>query len=65
MGTECHKYPLKPSFDVSPVDMQSLMIKQATVTDEESIEESVAEVPHKINIVLNWFEGLKEGIPTD
>lgn len=53
------------SFDISPVDKRFLMIKPAAVTDEESIEESVAEVPRIIIIVTNWLEELKEMVLVD
>jgi len=53
------------NFDISPVDKRFLMIKPAAVTPEESIEESVAELPRKIIIVTNWFEELKEKVLVD
>jgi hypothetical protein len=31
--------------------------------DESTTEESEAEVLHKINMVLNWFEELKQRVP--
>jgi hypothetical protein len=37
------------------------MIKASTMTDEGSTAEGVA----KTNIILNWFEELKERVPVD
>jgi hypothetical protein len=37
------------------------MIKQAETTKDNSIQRK----PRKINIVLNWFEELKEKVPVD
>ncbi|MFX1265343.1 MAG: protein kinase, partial [Promethearchaeota archaeon] len=53
-------------FDISHDGQRFLMIKPLETTDDESTEEFIAEMPRKINIVLNWFEELKErvlGIP--
>jgi len=42
------------------------MIKEPETTDEESpTEEYTSTGPSRINIVLNWFEELKERVPID
>jgi serine/threonine protein kinase len=48
-------------WDVHPDGKRFLMIKQPERTKEE-IE---AEFPRKINIILNWFEELKEKVPVE
>ena len=53
-------YEITP-WDISPDGNRFLMIKPPQATDGES----AAETPRKINIVLNWFEELKERVPTD
>ncbi len=53
------------SFDISPVDKRFLMKKPAAVTGEEFSETSAVEIPHKIIIVTNWFEELKERVSVD
>ena len=49
------------SWDISPDGKQFLMLKPAASREEAS----VAEGPRKINIVLNWFEELKDRVPMD
>jgi serine/threonine protein kinase len=49
------------SWDIDPNGNRFLMIRSAQNTDEES----AAEKPHKINIVLNWFEELKNRVPVN
>ena len=48
-------------WDMSPDGKRFLMIKQAASTDETA----TTQVPRKINVVLNWFEELKERVPVD
>jgi len=43
--------------DISPDGKRFLMIK------ETASGESAAESPRKINVVLNWFEELKQRVP--
>jgi len=51
------------SWDVHPDGNRFLMIKP---TIDESVEDvSAAEIPRKINIVLNWLEEIKERVPVD
>ena len=50
-----------PAWDISPDGKRFLMIKQPVSTDAAT----AAEEPRRINIVLNWFEELKERVPTD
>jgi hypothetical protein len=52
-------------WDIHPADRRFLMIKTHAVTDKEASEESTPEIPRKINIVVNWFEELKERVPVD
>ena len=47
------------NWDISHDGKRFLMIKP----DESTDEEFATEVPRKINIVLNWFEELKERVP--
>jgi hypothetical protein len=47
------------SWDIDPKGNRFLMIKLGQATGEES----PAEIPHKINIVVNWFEELKDKVP--
>ena len=57
---------LPGTYDISPDGRRFLMLKEAAMTDDESqAEESTFEIPRKFNIVLNWFEELKERVPTD
>jgi len=44
------------TWDISPDGNRFLMMKET---------ESAAEIPRKINVVLNWFEELKKRVPTD
>ena len=62
--------PLQFTFtpwDIHPDSDRFLMIKTAAVTAAESTtEESAAAAPkQKINIVVNWFEELKERVPVE
>jgi serine/threonine-protein kinase len=43
------------AWDISPDGKRFLMIKEAASTSKEA--------PRKINIVLNWFEELKQRVP--
>jgi serine/threonine protein kinase len=49
------------NWDISPDGKRFLMIKQLTAAGSESTSAG----PSKINIVLNWFEELKERVPTE
>jgi len=54
------------SYDVDPDGKRFLMLKEAATADDESqAEEFTFEAPRKINIVLNWFEEIKEKVPVD
>jgi hypothetical protein len=53
-------FPNTP-WDVHPDGKRFLMLKPAGLTDEES----EAGIPRKINIVVNWFEELKERLPAE
>jgi serine/threonine protein kinase len=53
--------PMVGNWDINPDGKRFLMIKPPTVAGTGST--SVG--PRKINIVLNWFEELKERVPTD
>jgi serine/threonine-protein kinase len=46
------------SWDISPDGKRFLMMKEAAATTSE------AGGPREINIVLNWFEELKQRVPT-
>jgi len=46
-------------WDISPDGKRFLMLKPTSAADDES----TAETLRKINIVLNWFEELKERVP--
>ena len=48
-------------WDIHPDGKRFLMIKQLQTTNEES----EAGIPRKINVVLNWFEELKQRVPVD
>jgi hypothetical protein len=48
-------------WDVSPDGKRFLMIKEPETTDEESAPGWL----RKINIVLNWFEELKQQVPVE
>ena len=49
------------NWDINPDGKRFLMIKPPTVEGSES----ASEIPRKINVVLNWFEELKEKVPVD
>jgi Tol biopolymer transport system component len=49
------------TLDVHPDGDRFLMLKSDEIIDNES----ALPIPRKINIVLNWFEYLKERVPTD
>jgi serine/threonine-protein kinase len=49
------------NWDIHPDGERFLMIKQSQTTDEES----ATGIPHKIIVVTNWFEELKERVPVD
>jgi len=52
--------------DLNPDGKRFLAIKPPQPTDEQSSdEESTSLTPRKINIVVNWFEELKERVPVD
>jgi len=48
-------------WDIHPDGKRFVMIKPPTSTNEES----ALEIPRKINIILNWFEELKERVPKE
>ncbi len=48
-------------WDISPKDKRFLIIKPPASAGDKT----AAEAPRRINIVLNWFEELKERVPTD
>ena len=50
-----------PEWDISPDGKRFLMIKSVAATDDDS----EAQIRRKINIVLNWFEELKERVPVN
>jgi len=53
-------------WDIHPDGKRFLMVKPPTATTgKPSEEESTTTGPIKINIVLNWFEELKEKVPVD
>ncbi|MBN1833209.1 MAG: serine/threonine-protein kinase [Deltaproteobacteria bacterium] len=53
-------------WDIHPDGKRFLMMKRPeTIADESSTEETVAAVPRKITIVLNWDEELKQRIPKE
>jgi serine/threonine-protein kinase len=53
-------------WDINPDGNKFLMIKPPATAGAESTEEEPAPAPQpKINIVLNWFEELKERVPAD
>ncbi len=49
------------SWDNHPDNQRFLMIKHGATEDDQS----AAGTPRKINIILNWFEELKQKVPTD
>jgi hypothetical protein len=50
-----------PAWDIHPDGDKFLMMKPVST----SADESTAGAYRKINIVLNWFEELKERVPVD
>jgi hypothetical protein len=48
-------------FDIHPDGERFLMLRLAEVGDDESTEE----IAPKINIVVNWFEELKDRVRVD
>ena len=52
-ATELHPW------DIHPIDKRFLMLKPSASTDAASAGAS----PRKINVVLNWFEELKQRVP--
>ena len=54
-------YQENPEWDISPDGKRFIMIKSAAATDDES----ATEIRSQINIVLNWFEELKQRVPVD
>ena len=50
-----------PNWDIHPDGKRFLMIKLPQTTDEES----AGGIPHKITVVLNWFEELKQRVQVD
>jgi dipeptidyl aminopeptidase/acylaminoacyl peptidase len=57
---------VRANLNISPNDNRFLMLKTVETTDDESqAEESTVEETRKIIIVTNWFEELKERVPTD
>jgi len=42
-----------------------LMIKPPRTIDYESTEGSTTQGPRQMNIILDWFEGLKELVPVE
>ena len=48
-------------WDISPDGKRFLMMKPAATADQET----TPEVPRRINVVLNWFEELKERVTPD
>jgi serine/threonine protein kinase len=48
-------------WDISPDGKRFLILKEAPSTGKPAAPES----PRKINVVLNWFEELKERVPVD
>ena len=49
------------AWDILPDNKRFLMLRPSTTTDEEATGEN----PRKINIVLNWFEELKQRVPLE
>ncbi len=45
-----------PVYDLTADSQRFVMVQQAAITDSEA-------EPTQINIVLNWFEELKERVP--
>ena len=54
------------TWDIHPDGDKFLMIKPPQTTTAESTEEEPAPAPQpKITVVLNWFEYLKDRVPTE
>jgi hypothetical protein len=52
-------------WDIHPDGDRFLLIKPSSVTATEPASQESGDIgPRKINIVLNWFEELKERVPT-
>jgi len=51
----------KNPWDIHPHGDRFLVIKQSEISDDESETRG----PRKINIVLNWFEELRDRVPAD
>ena len=49
------------SWDIDQNGKRFLMLKEVEATKEDSIQRKL----RKINIVLNWFEELKQKVPAD
>jgi hypothetical protein len=49
------------NWDINPDGKRFLLLKPPESAGEAPVEEG----PRKINIVLNWFEELKERVPVD
>jgi hypothetical protein len=60
-GTYVGFYPGDFPWVIHPDGNRFLMLKRPGTPDDES----VTEVPRKINIVLNWDEELKQRVPVD
>jgi serine/threonine protein kinase len=54
-------YRENPEWDISPDGKRFLMIKPPAAMDDDS----AIEIRTQINIVLNWFEELKQRVPVD
>ena len=54
-------YTENPERDISPEGKRFIMIKSTAATEDDS----TTEIPSQINIVLNWFEELKQRAPVD
>ena len=53
--------PFLRNWDIHPDGKRFLMVKPFTVADSESTSAG----SRRINVVLNWFEELKERVPAD
>jgi hypothetical protein len=64
-GTYVEESPLEGTpWDIHPDGRRFLMIKEATTTATPTANQNVLQRPNKINIVVNWFEELKQRVPT-
>jgi serine/threonine-protein kinase len=64
LGTPVSLFPNRyyvGEFDIHPDGNRLLMLKPAEVIDGDSTEDTTP----KINVVVNWFEELKDRVPTD